>query len=116
MILLVCICVICVHSWVQYIDIEVQFALRFSLTSCNFSTSRAFEDVQDLQRWPSPSCSQGGIETSGLIRSLFGAVSLLPLNLLQDVSICDVEKDLVKVIPGSDTVPMLLRNEHFKDR
>lgn len=47
---------------------------------------------------------------------MFGAVSLLPLNLLQDVSICDVEKDLVKVIPGSDTVPMLLRNEHFKDR
>lgn len=33
----------------------------------------------------------------------------------EDVSICDVEKDLVKVIPGSDTVPMLLRNEHFKD-
>ena len=34
---------------------------------------------------------------------------------MQEVSISDLEKDVAMMIPGSDTVPMLLRNEHFKD-
>ena len=33
----------------------------------------------------------------------------------QEVSLLDIEKDVALTIPGSDTVPMLLRNEHFKD-
>mmetsp|Transcript_41868 Transcript_41868/g.90750 ORF Transcript_41868/g.90750 Transcript_41868/m.90750 type:complete len:152 (+) Transcript_41868:95-550(+) len=33
----------------------------------------------------------------------------------EEVSISDLEKDVAMMIPGSDTVPMLLRNEHFKD-
>lgn len=32
----------------------------------------------------------------------------------EEVSISDLEKDVAMMIPGSDTVPMLLRNEHFK--
>ena len=34
---------------------------------------------------------------------------------MQEVSISDLEKDVAMMIPGSDTVPMLLRNELFKD-